>query len=161
MFYSHIKGIGTSCLKLMQLYQWDILKQNFFVAIVLDMENFQLNILQKKWNHFLDDCHTLLKSSKISPEDLLLTLNTINPSIKFTMEYTLDQLTFPHISIKRKENGIWILPYTQRHTKCLTLHLVTQTIISKVSHFIWHKAFELLQKKNPKKLRNLENFRSN
>lgn len=48
MFYSHIKGIGTSCLKLMQLYQWDILKQNFFVATVLDMENFQLNILQKK-----------------------------------------------------------------------------------------------------------------
>ena len=44
--------------------------------------------ITKKWNHFLDECYTVLRSSKINPEGLLLTLNNINPSIKFSMEYT-------------------------------------------------------------------------
>ena len=28
---------------------------------------------------FVDDCYTVLRSSQISPEELLLTLNSINP----------------------------------------------------------------------------------
>ena len=74
---------------------------------------------------FLDDCHTVLKSCKINPEDLLLTLNTINPSIKFTTEYALDQMTFTHISIKRNENGIWIFtihPETHKVSNSTSSH---------------------------------------
>ena len=54
----------------------------------------------------MDDCYTVLRSSQISPEELLLTLNSINPSIQFTMEYSKDQVVFADIVIKEKENGI-------------------------------------------------------
>ena len=46
--------------------------------------------IKENWNRFLDDCYTVLSSSQISPEELLLTLNSINPSIQFTMEYNED-----------------------------------------------------------------------
>ena len=42
--------------------------------------------IKENWNRFLDDCYTVLRSSQISPEELLLTLNSINPSMQFTME---------------------------------------------------------------------------
>ena len=50
--------------------------------------------IKENWNRFLDDCYTVLKSSQIRPEKLLLTLNSINPSIQFTMEYSKDQTPF-------------------------------------------------------------------
>ena len=53
------------------------------------------NYIKENWNRFLDDCYTGLRSSKVSPEELLLTLNSINPSIQFTMEYSKDQIPFP------------------------------------------------------------------
>ena len=83
--------------------------------------------IKENWNHFLDDCYTVLRSSQISPEELLLTLNSINPSIQFTMEYSKDQIPFLDILIKRNENGIWMdlyhkptdtqrcLPFTSSH----------------------------------------------
>ena len=46
--------------------------------------------IKENWNRFLDNCYTVLRSSQISPEELLLTLNLINPSIKFPMEYSQD-----------------------------------------------------------------------
>ena len=62
--------------------------------------------IKENWNHFLDDCYIVLRSSPISPEELLLTLNSINPSIQFTMEYSNDQIPFLDILIKTNENGI-------------------------------------------------------
>ena len=61
--------------------------------------------IKENWNHFLDDCYTVLRSSQISPEELLLTLNSIYPSIQLTIEYNKDQIPFLDILIKRNENG--------------------------------------------------------
>ena len=44
--------------------------------------------IKQNWNRFLNDCYTVLRTSQISSGKLLLTLNSINPSIKFTMEYS-------------------------------------------------------------------------
>ena len=118
-----------SSLQLTQLYRWDILISNFEVSSLLNMRNLQLNILKKSGTvfRFLLDCYTVLKSSPISLEELLLTLNSINPSIRFTMEYSNDQIPFLDILIKRIENGIWMdfyhkpidthrcLPFTSSH----------------------------------------------
>ena len=35
--------------------------------------------IKENWNRFFDNCYTVLRSSQISPEELLLTLNSINP----------------------------------------------------------------------------------
>ena len=40
--------------------------------------------IKDNWNSFLDDCYTVLRSNQISPEELLLTLKSINLSRQFT-----------------------------------------------------------------------------
>ena len=62
--------------------------------------------VKENWNHFLDACYTVLRSSQISPEELLLTLNSINPLIQFIMDYNKDQIPFLGILIKRNKSGI-------------------------------------------------------
>ena len=79
--------------------------------------------IKENWNRFLDDCYTVLRSSQISPEELLLTLNSINPSIQFTVEYSKTQIPFLDILIKTPK-GV-----------CL-LHPVVQTIVNEISHFV-------------------------
>ena len=86
----------------------------------------------------MDDCHTVLRSSQISPEELLLTLNSINSSIQFPMEYSKDQIPFLDILINRNENGIWMDLYHKPKTPkdvCL-LHPVSQTIVKEIFHFV-------------------------
>ena len=78
--------------------------------------------IKENWNRFLHDCYTVLKSSQISPEELLLTLNSINPSIQFTMESSKDQIPFLDILIKRIENDIWMDLYHK--------HIDTQRCLS-------------------------------
>ena len=83
--------------------------------------------IKENYNHFLDDCYTVLRSSQISPEELLLTLNSINCSIQFTMDYSKDQISFLDNLIKRNENGIWIDLYhkttdTQRYLPFSSSH---------------------------------------
>ena len=94
--------------------------------------------IKENWNRFLDDCYTVLRSSQISPEELLLTLNSINPSIQFTMEYSKDQIQFLDILMKRTKTVFrWtfmINPPTPKGV-CL-LHPVTQTIVNEISHFV-------------------------
>ena len=93
-----------------------------------------------RWNILLDECNTVLRSSQISPEELLLTLNSINPSIQFTMEYSKDQIPFLDTLIKRNENGIWmelgIWINPQTPNSVYLLHPVTQTIVNEISHFV-------------------------
>ena len=79
--------------------------------------------IKENWNRFLDDCYAVLRSSQISPEELLLTLNSINPSIQFTVEYSKTQIPFLDILIKTPK-GV-----------CL-LHPVVQTIVNEISHFV-------------------------
>ena len=43
--------------------------------------------ISKNWNHFLDNCATVLNSRHINPDELLLTLDLINTSLHFTIEY--------------------------------------------------------------------------
>ena len=47
---------------------------------VSNMENFQLNAFNKL-KLFFDDCYIVLRICQIRFEDLLLTLNLINPSM--------------------------------------------------------------------------------
>ena len=72
------------------------------------------------------------------------------------MEYSKDQIPFLDILIKRNKNGIWIAfninPQTLKGV--YLLHSVTQTIVNKISHFVYHKEFALLQKNNAEKLKN-------
>ena len=57
--------------------------------------------IKENWNSSLDDCYKVLRSSQINPEELLLTLNSINPSIQFTVKYSKDQIPFLGILINR------------------------------------------------------------
>ena len=78
------------------------------------------NFIFENWSRFFDDCETLLEESKIN--DLLDILNSINPSIQFTMEYSKDAIPFLDILIKRNNDKIWIDIYykptdTSNHPK--------------------------------------------
>ena len=111
----------------------------------------------------MDDCYTALRNNQISPEEFLLTLNSINPAIHFTMEYSKDQIPFLEILMKRNENGIWMdlyhkptntqrcLPFTSSHpNRC------KQNIPFCLAPRICTTAGN-----NAEKLKNLENLKSN
>ena len=111
-----------SSLQLVQFCRWDVLKSNFIVSALLNMEN----------------CYTVSRSSQISPEELLLTLNSINPSKQLIMKYSKDQVPFLDILIKRNENGILMDLYhkptdTQRYLTFTSSH---QAIVNETSHFV-------------------------
>ena len=87
------------------------------------------NFIFENWSGFLDDCETLLEENKINPNDLLSILNSVNPSIQFTMEYSKDAIPFLDILIKRDNDKIWMdiyckptdtqrcLPFSSNHPK--------------------------------------------
>ena len=91
---------------------------------------------KENWNRFLDDCYTVLKSSQINPEELLLTLNSINPSVQFIMEYGKDQIPFLDILIKRNQNSIWMI----LHHKPIDTQIFSTsrhiTIVNEISLFV-------------------------
>ena len=64
------------------------------------------NFIFENWSRFFDDCETLLEESKIN--DLLDILNSINPSIQFTMEYSKDAIPFLDILMDRNNDKIWM-----------------------------------------------------
>ena len=64
------------------------------------------NFIFKNWSRFLDDCKTLLEENKMNSNDLLSILNSINPSIQFTMEYSKDAIPFLDILIKCNNDGL-------------------------------------------------------
>ena len=67
--------------------------------------------------------------NKINPNDLLSILNSINPSIQFTMEYSKDAIHFLDILIKHNNDITWMniyhkptdthrcLPFSSNHPK--------------------------------------------
>ena len=77
-----------------------------YSACTFKHEELLAEYIKENQNHFLHDCYTVLRSSQISLEELLLTLNSINPSIQFTTEDFNDQIPFLGILIRRNENGI-------------------------------------------------------
>ena len=84
------------------------------------------NFIFENWSPFLDGYETLLEENNINPNDLLSILNSINPSTRFTTEYSKDVIPFLDILLKRK---IWIdiyykptdthrcLPFSSNHPK--------------------------------------------
>ena len=70
-----------------------------------------------------------LYQNKINPNDLLSILNSIKPSIEFTMEYNKDAIPFLDILIKRNNDKIWMgiyykptdthrcIPFSSNHPK--------------------------------------------
>ena len=109
----------------------------------------------------MDDCYTVLGSSQISPEEFVLTLNSINSLTQFTMEYSKEQIPFLDIFIKRNENGIWrdlyhkptdtqrCLPFTSSHPKHCKQN----------SPFCLARVICTIAENNAKKLKNLENLK--
>ena len=69
----------------------------------------------ENWCRFLDNCETPLDKTKIDPNRLLKILNSINPSIRFSVE-TSD------ILIKRNDDKIWMdIYFKPRDTRlCLS-----------------------------------------
>ena len=111
----------------------------------------------------MDDCYTVLRSSQISPEELLLTLNSINPSIQFTMEYSKDEIPYLDILIKRNENGIWMDLYhkptdTQR---CLPFTSSHPNHCKRNMPFCLARRICTIAESNTEKLKKLENLKSN
>ena len=111
----------------------------------------------------MDDCYIVLRSSQISPEELLLTLNSINPSIQFTMEYSKNQIPFLEILIKRNENSIWMYLYhkptdTQR---CLPFTFSHPKHCKQNIPFCLARRIFTIAENNAEKLKNLENLKTN
>ena len=63
-----------------------------------------VDYIKRNWNWFLDVYFTVLRSEQITLDEL--TLNSINPSMQFTIEYSKNEKPFSDILIKRNENGI-------------------------------------------------------
>ena len=102
-------------------------------------------------------------SSQISPEELLLTSNSINPSIQFTMEYSKDQIPFLDILIKKNENSIWMDLYhkptdTQR---CLSFTSSHPNHLKRNIPFCLAQRICTIAENNTEKLKNLEKLKSN
>ena len=79
------------------------------------------NFIFENWSRFFDDFENLLEENKINLNDLLSILNSINPSIQFTMKYSKDVIPFLCILIKRNNDNIWMDIYykpTDTH-RCL------------------------------------------
>ena len=94
--YNQIKGTAMSSIF---APPYATLSMGYFEIKLYDICTFKYGKLlaeyiKENWNRFLDDCYTVLRSSQISPEELLLTLNSIDPSIQYAMEYNKDQIPF-------------------------------------------------------------------
>ena len=61
----------------------------------------------ENWCRFPDYCEWPLDKSKINQNRLLEICNSINPSIKFTMDASDKELPFLDILIKRNDDKIW------------------------------------------------------
>ena len=94
-FYNQIKGtsMGTIFAPTYATLSMRFFEIKLYSVCTLKYGVLLTEYIKENWNHFLDECYTVLRSSQISPEELLFTLNSINPSIQFTMEYSKDQRT--------------------------------------------------------------------
>ena len=137
----------------MQLHHWDTLKSNFIGELLVEY-------VKENWNHFLDACYTVLRSSHISPEELLLTLNSINSLIQFIMDYNKDQILFLDILIKRNKSSIWMDLYN-KSTDTQNVYLLHSNHCKQNILFCSAQKICTIAENNPKKLKNLENLKLN
>ena len=94
---------------------------------------------------------------------LSLTLNSINPSIRFTMEYSKDQIPFLDILIKRSGSGI-LMDFYRKPTdtqRCLPFKSSHTNHCKRNIPFCLARKISTTVENNTEKLRNLENLKSN
>ena len=92
----------------------------------------------ENWGRFPDDCEKPLDKTKIDPNRLLQILNSINPSIKFTMETSDKELPLLDILIKRNDDSrIWTdIYFKPTHAGVSHFRPVIQTIERKTYHLL-------------------------
>ena len=130
-----------------------MLKQQAGIVILRHALPFTQTSSKSGYPKILDDCYTVLRSSQISHEELLLTLNSINPSIQFTIEYGKDQIPSLDILRNRNENSIWMDLYHKcRHPKMSSNFYIQSPKTRKIC---------TISENNPKKLKNKKNLESN
>ena len=120
--------------------------------------------INEKWNRFLYDCYTVIwKCNQISPEELLITLNSINSSIQLIIDYSKDQITFLEIFTKRNENEIWIIHYHKQTDtqRCLPFTSRHPNYCKRNILFCLTRKICAIAENHAKKLKNLENLKSN
>ena len=102
-FYNQIKGtaMDTIYAPTHATLSMKYFETKLYSAWTFKYGELLVEYIKENWNRFLNDCCTVLKSSQIRPKELLLTLNSINPSIQFTMEYSKNQISFLDILINR------------------------------------------------------------
>ena len=121
------------------------------------------NFIFENWSRFLDDCETLLEENKINPNDLLTILNSINPSIQFTMEYSKDAIPFLDILIKRNNDNIWMDIYykpTDTH-RCLPFSSNHPNHCKKNIPFTLARHICTIVENTEAKMKHLENLKIN
>ena len=124
-FYNQIKvtAMGTILAPTYATLSMRYFEIRLYSVCTLKYGELLAEYIKENWNRVLDDCYAVLRSSQVTPAELLLTLNSINPSIQLTMEHSKHQKPFLDILIKKNENSIWMDLYhkptdTQR---CLPL----------------------------------------
>ena len=119
--------------------------------------------IKENRNRFLDDWYTILRSSQISPEKLLLTLTSIYPSLQFTMEYSKDQIPFLDILTKKNESGICMDLYHKPTyiQRCLSLTSSHPNHDKRNILFCVARRTCTIAENNAEKLKNLENLKTN
>ena len=164
-FYNQIKGtaMGTIFAPTYTTLSMRYFEIKLYIVCTFKYGELLGECVKENWNRFLDDCYTVLRSDQISPEELLLTINSINPSIQFIMEFSKDQIPFLDILIKRNENGIWMDLYhkptdTQR---CLPFTSSHPNHCKRNISFCLVRRICTIVENNPEKLKNLETLKSN
>ena len=163
-FYNQIKGtaMGTIFAPTYATLSMGCFEIKLYSVFIFKYGELLAEYINDNWNRFLDDFSTVLRSSQISPEELLLTLNSINPSIQFTTEYSKDQIPFLDILIKTNENDIWMHLYhkptdTQR---CLPFTSSQSNHCKRNIPFCLARRICTIAENNAEKLKNLENLKT-
>ena len=73
------------------------------------------NYVYENWSLFLDDCEILLDQIKVTPEEFLEMLNSININIQYAMEKSETEIPFLDILIKQDDTGIPMDLYRTTH----------------------------------------------
>ena len=114
----------------------------FYRICIIEFGEMVGQFILQNWYWFLDDCKTPLERSKIYSNRLLEILNSINPSIKFTIETSNKELLFLDILIKRNHDKIWMDIYLKPTDFLVGVSQsrpAIQTIVRKTYHILQHR----------------------